>query len=232
MQRHQELKPHHRIQRVNHAQAQLQLIANNPDFKKNLVFSDEAHFAIHGEVNHQNFRYWSDKNPGFLKEVPLHSPRVTVWAAIGCGSVIGPVFVDGTINGNSYLTLLQNEFLPKAQQLPNFHSLVFMQDGAPPHWATAVRNWLSDTLPGRWMGRGSPNLPWPANSPDLTPCDFFLWGYLKSRVYRTQPEDLQQLKARITHEFQQLPMDFVQRSIDSYEHRLYRCIEVNGAHVE
>ncbi len=107
------------------------------------------------------------------------------------------------------------------------------QHWAPPHWAKSVRQWLSNTLPRRWMGRGSPNLPWPANSPDLTPCDFFLWGYLKSRVYRTQPVDLHDLKERIMNEFQHLATtDFVQRSIDSYEHRLHRCVEVNGAHVE
>jgi hypothetical protein len=172
MERRQELKPHHRIQRVQHAHAQLQILADNPDFLKTLLFSDEAHFSIHGEVNHHNFRYWSNENPGLIREEPLHSPRMTVWAAIGYGGVIVPVFVDGSINGGSYLALLQQEFLPKAEALQNFHSLIFMQDGAPPHWATAVREWLSVALPGRWMGRGSPTFPWPANSPDLTPCDF------------------------------------------------------------
>jgi hypothetical protein len=32
-------------------------------------------------------------------------------------------------------------------------------------------------------GRGSPNLPWPPYSPDLTPMDFFLCDYIKSRLH-------------------------------------------------
>jgi hypothetical protein len=41
------------------------------------------------------------------------------------------------------------------------------------------------------------DIPWPARSPDLSACDFFLWGYLKSRVFATCIPDLQTLKARI-----------------------------------
>ena len=26
-------------------------------------------------------------------------------------------------------------------------------------------------------------LAWPPRSPDATPCDFFLWGYVKDQVY-------------------------------------------------
>jgi hypothetical protein len=28
---------------------------------------------------------------------------------------------------------------------------------------------------------------WPARSPDLTPCNFYLWGNLKDKVYRINP---------------------------------------------
>jgi len=38
---------------------------------------------------------------------------------------------------------------------------------------------------------------WPPRSPDLSVCDFFLWGYLKNRVYTTRPRTLDELKQRI-----------------------------------
>lgn len=232
MQRHQQLTPQHRVRRVAHAQAQLQRIANEPGFVQRLLFSDEAHFSIHGDVNRHNFRYWANNNPHWVREAPLHSPRLTVWAAIGHQRVIGPFFFEDTVTAASYLALLQERFYPAAQELPNFHELIFMQDGAPPHWALPVRNWLTTAFPERWMGRDSPNLPWPANSPDLTPCDFFLWGYLKDRVYRTQPTDLNELRARIQQEFATLPQAVVNSSIDSYSQRLRRCIDVEGRSVE
>ena len=33
------------------------------------------------------------------------------------------------------------------------------------------------------------NVQWPARSPDLTACDYFLWGFLKSKVYVTMPRN-------------------------------------------
>jgi hypothetical protein len=51
-----------------------------------------------------------------------------------------------------------------------------------------LRRWVhmkpyNATLPNRWTVRpGAADeewMMWPPRSPDLTPCDFFLWGYVK-----------------------------------------------------
>lgn len=47
-----------------------------------------------------------------------------------------------------------------------------MNDGAPAHYASIVRDWLDENVPGRLIG-GRGALDWPARSPDLTPADFF-----------------------------------------------------------
>ncbi|GBN78096.1 hypothetical protein AVEN_75964-1 [Araneus ventricosus] len=39
---------------------------------------------------------------------------------------------------------------------------------------------------------------WPPRSPALNTLDFFLWGYIKQRVYATPPPKLQELRNRIT----------------------------------
>jgi hypothetical protein len=62
--------------------------------------------------------------------------------------------------------------------------LVFMHDGAPPHFALSVRSWLNRKFAGRWLWRRRPQ-EWPERSPDLTSCDFFLWGWVKEEVYNT-----------------------------------------------
>ena len=38
---------------------------------------------------------------------------------------------------------------------------------------------------------------WPARSPDLTPMDFFVWGWVKDQVYRQPVDSLDELKVRI-----------------------------------
>jgi len=57
---------------------------------------------------------------------------------------------------------------------------------------TTVRN----MFPGHLISRFG-DVPWPPRSPDLSTCDFFLWGYLKSRVYTHKPRKLNDLKEAI-----------------------------------
>jgi hypothetical protein len=47
-------------------------------------------------------------------------------------------------------------------------------------------------------------MPPPPRSPDLNPCDFFLWGYLKSVVYNPYPKTLDDLKVNIEKEIEKI----------------------------
>ena len=80
------------------------------------------------------------------------------------------------------------------ERLPEY----FQQDGAPPHYATLVRKWLSDNF-DHWIGRRGDG-EWAPRSPDLTPLDFFFWGTLKEKVYREKNRDLNYLRECIVRE--------------------------------
>ena len=62
----------------------------------------------------------------------------------------------------------------------------FQQDGVPPHYHSDARSFLEEVLLSKWIGRRS-FVEYPPRSPDPTPLDFFLWGYLKDKVYTTKP---------------------------------------------
>ncbi|KAJ4437089.1 hypothetical protein ANN_17224 [Periplaneta americana] len=105
-----------------------------------------------------------------------------------------------TVAGNSYLDMLQL-WLPQLEQ--DIEGLIFQQDGAPPHYHLDVRNELNKRLPRRWIGRAGREdlecLHWPLRSPDLTPCDFFLWGFIKQQVHQPPlPPIIEDLRVRIT----------------------------------
>ncbi|GBL77704.1 hypothetical protein AVEN_152923-1 [Araneus ventricosus] len=68
----------------------------------------------------------------------------------------------------------------------------FMHDVAPAQFSLEVHNHLNVTYSRKWIGRTAP-VAWPPRSPDINPCDFFIWGHFKSLVYATPvntPEDL------------------------------------------
>jgi hypothetical protein len=64
------------------------------------------------------------------------------------------------------------------------------QDGATSHTANPTMEKLKQFFDDRVM---STNL-WPPRSPDLTPPDYFLWGYLKQDVYSNRPQTIKDLK--------------------------------------
>ena len=103
--------------------------------------------------------------------------------------------------------------------------------GAPPHWGLCVRDFLNEVFPNRWIGRDGPT-PWPARSPDITPLDFFLWGYVKDNVYRTPICDLQTLKTRIKEAIASVTFEMLQNTWREIDHRLDVLRATNGAHVE
>ena len=56
-------------------------------------------------------------------------------------------------------------------------------------------------------------------SPDLNTCDFYLWGYLKSKVYNTLPKNLDELKSNIEREIKSITRDDLKRVFLNFEKR-------------
>lgn len=136
---------------INQAQA-------SDEFLDMIVWSDEASFKLNGRLNRHNCVYWSENNPQQIMEREVNLPGVNAWAAISSRGLIGPFFIDGEVNGANYLELLQTQVMPAIQALyPNDDPLpYFQQDGAPPHYARVVRNYLDENtgnLLEAWIGR-------------------------------------------------------------------------------
>lgn len=92
--------------------------------------------------------------------------------------------------------MLQNWLFPQIED--DSDDFIFVQDGALPHFSQHVRRYLNNTIPERWIGRGGAEdqlyRRWPPRSPDITPCDFYLWGYVKERVFiPPMPDTLEDL---------------------------------------
>jgi len=78
-------------------------------------------------------------------------------------------------------------------------SVWFQQNGATTHTARASMSVLGEMFPQHVISHGG-DVPWPAHSPDLSACDYFLWGFLKSRVFISKPRTEAELKQSINEE--------------------------------
>ena len=200
----------------------------------NILFSDEATFTNHADVNRHNMHYWSVENPRWLREVENQRQwSVNVWCGILGLRVIGPYFIDGKLTGQKYRTFLDQEIPALLEDVPLVERDVmwYQHDGCPAHYSATAREILNRDYPDRWIGRRGP-VHWPARSPDLTSPDFFLWGYIKDNVYQQIPTTPENLCQQIRNVCAGISKGMLRRVQLSFEARFRKCIEVNGHNFE
>lgn len=206
-------------------------LEENRTFAKYILFSDEATFSSNGVVSSQNCRWWADENPKFIIGCKdQYSFKINVWCGIFNGRLIGPYFFQRNLNAERYLTFLSTEIANEIDNmsLAERSKLWFQHDGASIHCTVEVRNYLDDLCRGKWIGRYS-QYPWPARSPDLTPLDFFLWGYLKQKVYQKRPfQNINHLERTIREVCSDMPPSFLRNTIKDFSRRTVTCMEREG----
>ncbi|GFS56829.1 transposable element Tc3 transposase [Trichonephila clavipes] len=97
--------------------------------------------------------------------------------------------------------------------------LWFQQDGATCHTARATIDLLKDTFGVRLISRFRP-VNWPPRSCDLTPLDYFLWGYVKSLVYADKPQTLDYLEDNIRCVTADIRPQMLEKVIENWTSRL------------
>lgn len=230
----QELSEDDYERRIEFCDIMMSRFDQNNQFFKFIVFSDEATFMLNGKVNRHNCRFWANENPHWMREGHTQRPgKLNVWAGLLGNHKIGPFFIDGNLTSQLYLELLETQIVPTIRNVmgPNYASTFFQQDGAPPHFGRNVREFLNNTFPNRWIGRGG-TIEWPPRSPDLSPNDYFLWGHLKNRVYTTKPQDLADLQRRILDEFELITPEMIYNTIEKFYFQLAHCQAVQGKQFE
>lgn len=198
------------------------------DAHKWLITTDEAYFYLTESINKQNNRMWLNERPEDWIEKPLHDAKVLVWCAITSRKVYGPYFFEESVNQHNYLHMLKSFFWPRHYRLKDAKKYYFQQDGATPHTANLVQDYLKDKFGDQFIGKKQ----WPPRSPDLNPCDYFLWGYLKSKVYKPLPKTLDDLKENITREIQKISTSILESTFLNFTKRCHLLIERNGGHIE
>ncbi|GFT44641.1 DUF4817 domain-containing protein [Trichonephila clavipes] len=179
----------------------------DPTWVFNILWTDEAPFSLHGDVNNHNCRIWATSSPlnGWITE---------------------------KVNAQRYLTLLWEAFVPCLIQRGQISNVTFMQDGANSHTANPVKAFLIQTFGEDRIVSRRCRQQWPPRSPDLTLADFWLWGYLKSHVYLSGPSSLSELKDAIRREVSSIHPDMLHSAVAGFVTRLECLLPCGGSHVE
>lgn len=231
----QELKPNDHSLRRRFADWALEQLEVDVNFDKKIIFSDEAHFWLNGFVNKQNCRIWGESNPQQTQQLPMYPGKLTVWCGLWSGGIIGPFFFKNdagntvTVNGVRYRAMINDFVFPEIDDIDT-DDIWFQQDGATCHTAKETINLLKEKFGESIISRNGP-VNWPPRSCDLTPLDFFLWGYVKSLCYANKPQTIDALQENIEDVIAEIQPDLCERVIENWVQRIHAMKRSRGGHL-
>lgn len=239
IQKVQDLRPEDFPNRLNFCHWLIRQSRLYPGFTRDILVCDESHFTRDGIMNAHNMHYWSRENPHVIRRTNFQRTfTVNVWAGLLNDSLIGPFILPNRLNGDTYLNFLRNELPILLEDVPLDvrQRMWLLHDGCPAHFSRPVREHLNQIFQNRWIGRGGP-VSWPARSPDLTPLDFFVWGYMKNLIYVENPQEIQSeqdLRNRIEEAAARIraQQNLLHRLHVSWVRRAELCVETGGGHFE
>lgn len=213
--------------RVNFCREMLRSVHDGNVDPSLLFMSDEAWFHLSGYVNSQNTRYWDTENPNLVHEVPLHDAKVGVWCAVSGRRIIGPIFFYDTVNSERYVNNILQPFFDMLTEEEREYGY-FQQDGATAHTSHLSMETIENVFSDRVISTGL----WPARSPDLSACDFYLWGNLKQKVYKNNPRTVEALENEIRRAIAEITEAELRRVSLNFLRRCQVCLDLNGHHFQ
>ena len=128
-----------------------------------------------------------------------------------------------TVNQHVYkeiLWRLLRSVREKRRELWQDNAWLLRQDNAPAHNVLSIRQFLAK--------RNVTVLDHPPYSPDLAPCDFFLFPKLKEVIKGVRFPDMEAIKKAVTTELKRIPEESFQECMEAWQNRMRKCVRLEG----
>ncbi len=188
---------------------------------KSVPWSDESKFYILvGNHRRHVLRAKEEGDlPACYQRSVLKPASLKVWGCISAYGMGSLYVLEGTMNAERYIKVLEQHMLPSRWHLFQGRPCVFQQDNATPHTAAITTAWLRSRRV--WV------LNWPACSPDLSPIEN-IGRIIKLKIRQRRPWTLQQLETYIRQEWDQIPTPKLQIRITSMPRHLQTVLKRRG----
>ena len=195
------------------------------------VFVDEKKFVVEEVANRRNSRVIAFSPDEVAPVMKGKNPAsVMVFGAVASdGRVMPPHFIPAgvRIGAEEYLVILKEALIPWMAKYYALDKVMLVQDSAPAHAAQRVQDFLSRRIP-LFVTKEV----WPSNSPDLNPCDFWMWGVLEEKSNSTAHDSVLDLKRVIRRSASAIDPEEARRACSAFRRRLEGVRDADGGHIE
>ena len=138
-----------------------------------------------------------------------------------------------TVNSVRYVEVLEKFWVALRRKVGalNMPLQWFQQDGATPHTANISMNWVKTKFENRLIASKS-EIEWSPHSPDLSPLDYWFWGYAIDNVYANRPATLEALNASVSAFTRRITIQQVSNAVDNIHRIILTCLGQRGGHLE
>lgn len=212
-----------------HKQARIsfcrQFMHYTEDQWQKVLFSDEKKFLVYG--NDAGIKLWMEDSEKLHDECVIPTEKfnegVMFWGCFSARGVGRVLPVEGNLNSQGYIDLLESRLLPTIQDqfAHNKQSVQFIQDNASCHKSRIVMNWLRNN--------GIETLDFPPKSADLNPIEN-LWHIVQQKMLKkvfTNKKELISAFLKVWHS--EIPIEMCQNLANSMPHRIMAVIKAKGA---
>ncbi len=197
-----------------------------------IVTCDESYFHMYDHRSNFESKEWltRDENHPQVFRRPRSTPKVMFVPFFDRRGLVYSEFVDvGTVSGcvfNGILNRMHARILPRRGLIVWRHrnNYKLHMDNASAH--------TCDLVQGSLTNLNFPTLKHPAYSPDLSPCDFFLFPLIKRKMRGIQFADLNEVKEAVQDHVADITLAQWQACFDDWVARCRKCIQFRGYYFE
>lgn len=225
------LTPDQKESRQNVSTDILNNLATDPDLLDRVITCDESWFFTYDPETKRQSMHWKSPSSPRQKKARMSKSKFKAMMIVFF-DIRGIVYVhwvpEGqTVNQHFYIEVLKalrERVRKRRPDLWKTKSWILHQDNAPAHSALSVKAFLAKY--------GIAVLEHPPYSPDLAPCDFFLFPKVKSALKGTRFESVEEVKAKAAEVLNQLAEEDFQHCFHQWKRRMERCRDRQGEYIE
>lgn len=186
-----------------------------------IIFSDESKFDVcTGDDRKRVIRKKTEAyNRDCLKRTVKFPASIMVWGCMSAKGVGQLHFINGTVNAEKYINILEENLIPSISKLADCGEYTFQHDGASPHTAKKTKQWLQEN--------NINILEWPSSSPDLNPIES-MWAIMKRKLRNDPQRTLSGLRCKIQEIWDSITAEECQSLINTMPKRLEAVLKNKG----